>query len=334
MPDLRELFDNPEEAFRSMWAGLQKHLHTSMVAQVTEASDGKTVTALPTIKQQVLDPTLTETTYADYPVLPDVPVHFPGGAGVTLTHGIAKGDEILTIFASRPHDTWFQSGDTQQPISDRTHSLSDGLAIPGLRSTPRALQQIDTQAAHLRSDDKRHVHEVHPTQGVRSFSADASTPAASPGFDPLTMATKFIDHVAQAAKGVLGRAVDGSTIHTHGVDHGIGAFMTAMGAAGLVQALAHPDLGGLLSSADGKHTVQAHPEQGVMINSATAVAISAPPGMLSFGAGSIGGGSLASGAASTNVGTLSGDLAGSLPEPPGRRHPARCWCQRPAERRQ
>ncbi|MGI3903108.1 MAG: Gp138 family membrane-puncturing spike protein [Janthinobacterium lividum] len=315
MPDLRELFDSgPEEAFRASFAGLQKHLHTSMVSQVTENSDGKTLVAQPTIKQQVLDPTLTETTYADYPVLPDVPVHYPGGAGMTLTHGIAKGDEILTIFASRAHDTWFQSGGTQQPITDRTHSLSDGIAIPGLRSMPRALQQIDTQAAHLRSDDKLHLHEVHPTQGVRSFSADPSTPAASPTFDPLTMATKFIDHIAQAAKGVLGRAVDGATEHTHGVDHGTGAFMSAMASGGTNFVRAHPVLGSLISALDGKHSVTAT-LGGVMLQSATAISFDCPPGGLGLPAGSVGGSSLGSGAASSNVGALSGDLSGTLPTP-------------------
>ena len=70
MPDFRELFDNPEEAFRAMFGGLQRHLHTAMVSRVTQASaDGHTLQAQPVIQQQIQDPTLTETTFQDHPPL-------------------------------------------------------------------------------------------------------------------------------------------------------------------------------------------------------------------------------------------------------------------------
>lgn len=316
MPDLRELFDSPEEGFRAMWAGIRGHLHTIMVSRVTKASDGHTVEAQPTVQQAVQDPTLTQTTYLDYPLVLDSPVHFPGGAGAVLTHGLAIGDEVATLFAENAIDAWHTQGGTAQPISDRKHSLSDGITIPGIRSDPRKLQQVAPDAMHMRSEDKTAVHEMKPGVGMRSFHADPSTPPASPTFDPLSQATKFVHHLSQSGVGAIGEAVDGGTTHSHGSFHGIGSWLKAMAPSGLVQALAHPDLGGLLSSADGKHTVQAHPEQGVMVNSATAVSISAPPGMMSLSglaSGSIGGSALAAGAASQNVGALSGDVTGTLP---------------------
>ena len=79
--------------------------------------------------------------------------------------------------------------------------------------------------------------------------------------------------------------------------------MKAMGAAGLVQALAHPDLGALLSAADGKHTVTASPS-GVQLQSATGISLSCPPGGLSLPLGGISGSSMQTG----------GDLSGTLDE--------------------
>ncbi len=315
MPDFRELFDNPEEAFRAMFGGLQRHLHTAMVSRVTEASaDGHTLQAQPVIQQQIQDPTLTQTMFQDHPPLLDVPVHFPGGAGTVLTHGIAEGDEILSVFASRALDTWHQNGGTAVPVSDRIHSLSDAVAIPGVRSDPRKLQQVDTQAAHLRSEDKTAVHEVHPTNGVQTFHADPSTAPASASFDPLTMAATFYRHVVQSATGILGSATSGSTTHTHGVSHGAGAFMSAFTSAGTNFVRAHPVLGSILSALDGQHSVTAG-LGGVTLQSATSISMACPPGGLSLPSGGVSASALASGAASQNVGPVSGDLSGSLPSP-------------------
>ena len=312
MPDFRELFDNPEEGFRSMWAGIKSHMHTVMVARVTQASDGHTVQVQPTVQQAIKDPTLTKTSYVDYPVVPDTPVHFPGGNGMVLTHGLTIGDEVLTLFAENGIDAWHQNGGTAQPISDRTHSLSDGVTIPGIRSDPRRLQQVDARAAHLRSEDKLHVHEMHPDNGHRTFSADPSTAPASATFDPLTMASKFIDHAVQGAKGLIGRAVSGNVQHTHGVDHDQGAWMSAFTSAGSNFVRAHPVLGSILSALDGKHSVTAG-LGGVAIQSATSISLACPPGGLGLPSGSIGSGSMAPGAASSNVGALGGDLSGTLP---------------------
>ncbi len=301
MADLRELFSSPEEGFRSMWAGLQRSIHTALIGSVTETSDGHNAVVQPTVLQAVQDPTLTQTTYSKWPLLVDSPVIFPGGAGAVLTHGLQSGDEVVSLFMRDPFDFWRQNSGEQQPVSDRRHSVSDHVTLPAVRSDPRRLQQVAPDAMHARSDDKTVVHEVKPGTGVQSFHADPSTAPASQGFDPLSQATKFLSHVVQAARGVMGRAVDGSTEHSHGVDHGIGAWMRAMGAGGLVQTLAHPDLGALLSSAGGAHTVTASPS-GVQIASSMGVSISCPPGTLSLPKGGVSGASIQGG----------GDISGTL----------------------
>lgn len=311
MTDLRELFSSPEEGFRSMWAGIRSHMHTAMVSRVTQASDGHTVQVQPNVQQAIKDETLTQTSFVDYPLVVDSPVHFVGGAKTVLTHGLAVGDDVVNIFVENAIDAWHQNGGTAMPVSDRAYSMSDAVTLPGVRSDPRRLQQVAPDAMHARSDDKTVVHETHPTNGIRAFHADPSTPAASASFDPLSMASAFYHHLVQSAQGILGQAVSSGGTHEHGVTHSGGAFMRAMN--GLHQVLAQPS-GALLSAFNGAHTVTAN-ASGVQIASSAAIALQCPPGGLGLPSGGVGSSALATGAASTNVGTLSGDLSGTLPSP-------------------
>ena len=316
--DQRELFSDYEEAFRSAVAGILKHHWSALVSIVSEDSDGRTLMAQPALKRRDIDQ-FGHVTFNDHPLLAAVPVHHPGGGGVTHTFPIKAADEILSVIASRPPDTWLQQGGTSAPMSTRTHSLSDAIAIPGLRSMPRALQQISTSSAQVRDDAKLHVIDHNPQSGTTIQSADPSTAPASASFDPFTAATTFYRHVVQAAQGIIGIATDSGTTHTHGVTHAAGAFMTALN--GLHSVLAHPTNGASLNANNNQTQVLAHPTQGAMLSSAggantvtaglggvnlsssTGIALSAP---------SL---SMPSGAAASNIGALGGDLSGSLPNP-------------------
>lgn len=97
------------------------------------------------------------------PLLPDVPVVFPGGGGVTLTFPVKKGDECLVVFASRSIDGWWQQSGVQPQVEARMHDLSDAFAFVGVRSKPKALASISTTAAVLRSDDNATIVEMNPT---------------------------------------------------------------------------------------------------------------------------------------------------------------------------
>ena len=310
MPDLRETFDNPEENLRSLWAGIQKHLFTALPVSVSQDSDGKTVSLQPAIQNQVSDQNYDQTSYQDMPLLQDVPIKFAGGGGVTATHPIKSGDEGLTIFSSRSIDSWFQQGGTAQPIFNRYHSLADAMHIPGLRSMPRELKQISTDSHQVRSDDKLIVNETHPQNGSHVKVAAPSTAPASDGFDPFTSASKFFEHLAHAVMGIVANATNGGVTHSHGVNHDNGAFMRALN--GMHQVLAHPTMGSLLSASGGLHTVTASPS-GVMLASSMAISMSAPS--LDLPLGAIAAAALADDAASDNVGSLGGDLAGTLPDP-------------------
>jgi len=51
-------------------------------------------------------------------------------------------------------------------VDTRSHHLSDGIFLPGLRSQPRDLKDINTEAAETRTDDGKHKTSVHPKNGV------------------------------------------------------------------------------------------------------------------------------------------------------------------------
>ena len=90
---------------------------------------------------------------ADYPLILKCPVVFPSGGGFTLTFPVLEGDECLVVFTDRGFDNWLVSGSGQQPASPRMHDINDAIAIVGIRSNPRALSNVSTTSAQIRTDD-------------------------------------------------------------------------------------------------------------------------------------------------------------------------------------
>lgn len=82
-----------------------------------------------------------------YPLLVDVPVFINSGGTGRLTFPVAAGDTCLVLFNDRDIDTWFSTGNVAAPNTQRTHDLSDGLALVGFRSLANALTDFDTNNA-------------------------------------------------------------------------------------------------------------------------------------------------------------------------------------------
>jgi len=66
------------------------------------------------------------------PVIPSVPVCFPGSGGWRVTFPVSKGDTGLLIFCGRSIDRWLSEGGSVDPQDDRAHDLSDAVFVPGL----------------------------------------------------------------------------------------------------------------------------------------------------------------------------------------------------------
>lgn len=70
------------------------------------------------------------------PVIPSVPLVYPGGGGFVVTWPMAVGDEVLLVFSDDSLDKYLNVGgqsdiDTED---DRRHHITDAVAIPGIRS--------------------------------------------------------------------------------------------------------------------------------------------------------------------------------------------------------
>ena len=85
------------------------------------------------------------------PLCINVPVILPSGGGFHLTFPINRGDECLLIFCERSMDLWLDQGGVQQPSAKRFFSLSDGFAIMGLHSKPKAISGYNNTAIELRT---------------------------------------------------------------------------------------------------------------------------------------------------------------------------------------
>ncbi len=72
----------------------------------------------------------------------------------------------MALIASGSIDAWFQNGGEQPETDARRHSLSDAIYLPGVRNTPRKLNNVSTTAAQIRSDDGKHYSELDPKKGI------------------------------------------------------------------------------------------------------------------------------------------------------------------------
>jgi hypothetical protein len=151
--DQRERQNDPEVALRAALQGWQRKIWTALpgIVQGPVAADG-TISVQPalTAKQRLPSGVIKNVTM---PQLIKCPVVFPAGGGFVLTFPVGAGDEALMIFASRCIDSWWQSGGVQGQIVMRLHDLSDGFALVGPFSVPRAPAAISSNSVQLRSTD-------------------------------------------------------------------------------------------------------------------------------------------------------------------------------------
>ena len=85
----------------------------------------------------------------DYPLLTDCPVIILNGGGAGVRFPIKKGDQCLILFNDRDFDNWFTGASTGHVLSNRLHSLSDGVALVGLNPLASPIKNYDMTRATL-----------------------------------------------------------------------------------------------------------------------------------------------------------------------------------------
>lgn len=224
--DRRERVYDPEEMLRSFVEAMLSRVWTALPGRISSFNPSKqTVEVQPAFNGQVMQ---TDGSFAalEMPLLVDIPVVFPGGGGATWTFPIKAGDECLVVFAARCIDNWYAQGyqprtgpdanPANTPPDVRTHDLSDGFAIVGIRNQSRSFSSFDNSTARLRTDDDSCFIEFDPVNKKVNITAsgginfngatiDSSGNVVSPG---------TVTGTTQVVAGSGGTAVH-LTTHTH-----------------------------------------------------------------------------------------------------------------------
>jgi hypothetical protein len=122
--------DDLSQLLRETFEYSMTNIHTAL-AGVVKKYDPATRRAdiQPSLKRKMPDGT-----YLNFPVIPDVPVLFPGSKKYTLHFPLEEGDEVLLIASERGTDSWKAKGGKGIEEADlRRFDLQDCYAIPGLQ---------------------------------------------------------------------------------------------------------------------------------------------------------------------------------------------------------
>lgn len=164
--DTRARYEDFREAIETTVENRLVELRTAEHATVVSWDPAKqTMVAQPTSKAAIRKPDGAKE-WVQMPQVPDVKIHYTSGNGITFTHPLKEGDEVLLTIGSRSPDVWQQSGGEQQIIDTRLHDLSNAFCVPGFRSDAKALPAVSTISAQVRSDDAQHIIDHNPLTGT------------------------------------------------------------------------------------------------------------------------------------------------------------------------
>jgi len=133
-------------------------LHTALPGKIVKYDEStQKADVQPLIKERYTDESGAQQS-RELPVIPSVPVQFPGAGGYRITFPVAVGDTGLIMFAEASLDKWLVSGGTVNPADERRHDLTDAVFLPGLRDFGHALTSAPTDRATFGKDDGLQIH--------------------------------------------------------------------------------------------------------------------------------------------------------------------------------
>lgn len=89
-----------------------------------------------------------------YPVIQGVPLLFPRSGKFFVHMPVNVGDTVLLVFSMHAYDLWYVQGDARpRQFHERTHDISDAIAIPGLYSAADGLGSASATDMTIGHDD-------------------------------------------------------------------------------------------------------------------------------------------------------------------------------------
>jgi len=168
-----------------------------------ESFDGpsQTCSAKPSLTELASDGSRTT-----LPVVTGIPVMFPGSASFGLTFPLAKGDNVLLVFADSCIDGWYAGVSN---TNTRTHHLSDCYAIPGGRTTASKLSEFKTDSTVLGKQGDTGVRVSAGKVELGVTHSESATEASVLGNAQRTAFDSFVNSLKTALNTVLATGSNG-----------------------------------------------------------------------------------------------------------------------------
>ncbi len=107
------------------------------IGKIEKISDNQTCEVALQIRRRVPDPVKGEKVI-DMPLLVDCPYVVLSGGKSYIDMPIQVGDYCLVLFNDRNIDLWWKEETVGEPLNNRKHSLSDGIALVGISPETQA----------------------------------------------------------------------------------------------------------------------------------------------------------------------------------------------------
>lgn len=105
-------------------------VRTAATGKVVTYDAAKRTASIRPVTKRALSDVAGGLSHEELPVLPDVPVIWPGGGGFTFEFNLAAGDHVLLVFTDDSDAIWQETGEVSIPGNLQRHSLSNAKAIP------------------------------------------------------------------------------------------------------------------------------------------------------------------------------------------------------------
>lgn len=185
---------------------IQSHLdelHTAMPARVERYDPARQeVDVKPLIKDAWPDEEATMGIRpVEYPVIPGVPVLFPGAGAFRITWPINRGDGVLLVFSEVALDIWKNSlaNTIVDPQAYWRHHIADAMALPGLNPFTRPWTGASTTEMTIGVDGGLQIHIGPGGIDLGGGSTDFVAMAGKVMAALQDIATKFNAHTHVAA---------------------------------------------------------------------------------------------------------------------------------------
>jgi hypothetical protein len=103
----------------------------------------QTADVRPGVKRAVSTAVEGEFITEELPVIPSVPVCWPGGSGGHFRPSLSSGDGVLIVVCDLDPATWVRTGEVSDPGDLRRFDLSHAVCLPGFRPASGAISPSD-----------------------------------------------------------------------------------------------------------------------------------------------------------------------------------------------